>query len=131
MLVDRGSADKLDGVAIRVPTPNVSVVDLTFEASRETAMRVALKSASPAEADAQLGAARSRRDVDALVPPILVGHGTTDDDAQETRDAIQEIEEAFREVDYELEERRGASKAAPAEGRRRGRRRQSAKRIER
>lgn len=27
---------KLDGVAIRVPTPNVSVVDLTFESSRET-----------------------------------------------------------------------------------------------
>ena len=27
---------KLDGVAIRVPTPNVSVVDLTFIASRET-----------------------------------------------------------------------------------------------
>ena len=27
---------KLDGVAIRVPTPNVSVVDLVFEASRET-----------------------------------------------------------------------------------------------
>ncbi|MEE3317696.1 MAG: type I glyceraldehyde-3-phosphate dehydrogenase [Pseudomonadota bacterium] len=27
---------KLDGVAIRVPTPNVSVVDLTFEASRDT-----------------------------------------------------------------------------------------------
>ena len=27
---------KLDGVAIRVPTPNVSVVDLTFEASRTT-----------------------------------------------------------------------------------------------
>ncbi|MEO1640370.1 MAG: type I glyceraldehyde-3-phosphate dehydrogenase [Pseudomonadota bacterium] len=27
---------KLDGVAIRVPTPNVSVVDLTFEASRAT-----------------------------------------------------------------------------------------------
>lgn len=27
---------KLDGVAIRVPTPNVSVVDLTFEASKET-----------------------------------------------------------------------------------------------
>ena len=27
---------KLDGVAIRVPTPNVSAVDLTFEASRET-----------------------------------------------------------------------------------------------
>ncbi|MFO8127042.1 type I glyceraldehyde-3-phosphate dehydrogenase [Yoonia sp.] len=27
---------KLDGVAIRVPTPNVSVVDLTFEATRST-----------------------------------------------------------------------------------------------
>lgn len=27
---------KLDGVAIRVPTPNVSVVDLTFEAGRKT-----------------------------------------------------------------------------------------------
>ena len=26
----------MDGVAIRVPTPNVSVVDLTFEASRDT-----------------------------------------------------------------------------------------------
>ncbi len=30
---------KLDGVAIRVPTPNVSVVDLTFEASRETGVQ--------------------------------------------------------------------------------------------
>lgn len=29
-------AGKLDGVAIRVPTPNVSVVDLTFEALRDT-----------------------------------------------------------------------------------------------
>lgn len=29
---------KLDGVAIRVPTPNVSVVDLTFESSRETSV---------------------------------------------------------------------------------------------
>ena len=27
---------KLDGVAIRVPTPNVSAVDLTFEAGRNT-----------------------------------------------------------------------------------------------
>ncbi|MFZ5961446.1 type I glyceraldehyde-3-phosphate dehydrogenase [Thalassococcus sp. BH17M4-6] len=31
-------AGKLDGVAIRVPTPNVSVVDLTFEASRDTSV---------------------------------------------------------------------------------------------
>jgi len=30
---------KLDGVAIRVPTPNVSVVDLTFEASRKTSIK--------------------------------------------------------------------------------------------
>ncbi|MDV7340574.1 type I glyceraldehyde-3-phosphate dehydrogenase [Terasakiella sp. A23] len=29
-------AGKLDGSAIRVPTPNVSMVDLTFEAARET-----------------------------------------------------------------------------------------------
>ena len=31
-------AGKLDGVAIRVPTPNVSAVDLTFEATRETSV---------------------------------------------------------------------------------------------
>ncbi|MEM1430521.1 MAG: type I glyceraldehyde-3-phosphate dehydrogenase [Pseudomonadota bacterium] len=31
-------AGKLDGVAIRVPTPNVSVVDLVFEAARETSV---------------------------------------------------------------------------------------------
>jgi glyceraldehyde 3-phosphate dehydrogenase len=31
-------AGKLDGVAIRVPTPNVSVVDLTFEANRDTSI---------------------------------------------------------------------------------------------
>lgn len=30
---------KLDGVAIRVPTPNVSVVDLTFEANRATSVQ--------------------------------------------------------------------------------------------
>jgi glyceraldehyde 3-phosphate dehydrogenase len=30
---------KLDGVAIRVPTPNVSVVDLTFESSRDTTIQ--------------------------------------------------------------------------------------------
>ena len=29
---------KLDGVAIRVPTPNVSAVDLTFEAARDTSI---------------------------------------------------------------------------------------------
>jgi glyceraldehyde 3-phosphate dehydrogenase len=29
-------AGRLDGFAIRVPTPNVSVVDLTFEAARDT-----------------------------------------------------------------------------------------------
>jgi len=32
-------AGKLDGVAIRVPTPNVSVVDLTFEATRDTSVQ--------------------------------------------------------------------------------------------
>ena len=29
-------AGRLDGFALRIPTPNVSIVDLTFEASRET-----------------------------------------------------------------------------------------------
>ncbi len=29
---------RLDGVAIRVPTPNVSVVDLVFEAARDTSV---------------------------------------------------------------------------------------------
>jgi glyceraldehyde 3-phosphate dehydrogenase len=41
-------AGKLDGVAIRVPTPNVSVVDLTFEAGRDT---------SAEEINAAIGAA--------------------------------------------------------------------------
>ncbi|PID36863.1 MAG: type I glyceraldehyde-3-phosphate dehydrogenase [Rhodobacterales bacterium] len=31
-------AGKLDGTALRVPTPNVSAVDLTFEASRDTSV---------------------------------------------------------------------------------------------
>ncbi|HBM67495.1 MAG TPA: type I glyceraldehyde-3-phosphate dehydrogenase [Rhodobacteraceae bacterium] len=35
-LVMPGLLGKLDGVSIRVPTPNVSCVDLTFEASRDT-----------------------------------------------------------------------------------------------
>lgn len=40
---------KLDGVAIRVPTPNVSLVDLTFQASRDTSaeeINSALKAAA-------------------------------------------------------------------------------------
>ncbi len=28
-------SDKLDGIAIRVPTPNVSAVDFTFEATKK------------------------------------------------------------------------------------------------
>lgn len=32
-------AGKFDGLAVRVPTPNVSLVDLTFMASRETSMQ--------------------------------------------------------------------------------------------
>ena len=42
---------KLDGVAIRVPTPNVSVVDLTFEAARTTSVEeinAAIKTAASA-----------------------------------------------------------------------------------
>lgn len=44
---------KLDGVAIRVPTPNVSVVDLTFNAARETSVEE-INAAIRAEADGPL-----------------------------------------------------------------------------
>ena len=44
---------KLDGVAIRVPTPNVSVVDLTFEAARDTSVEE-INAAIRAAADGQL-----------------------------------------------------------------------------
>ena len=46
-------AGKLDGVAIRVPTPNVSVVDLTFEASRDTTI-AQVNAAIKAAADGKL-----------------------------------------------------------------------------
>ena len=54
---------KLDGVAIRVPTPNVSVVDLTFEAARDT---------SAAEINAAIHAA-------AAGGPLMGILGATDD----------------------------------------------------
>ena len=44
---------KLDGVAIRVPTPNVSVVDLTFTASRDTTVEE-INDAIRAAADGKL-----------------------------------------------------------------------------
>ncbi|WP_428925511.1 type I glyceraldehyde-3-phosphate dehydrogenase [Marinibacterium sp. SX1] len=44
---------KLDGVAIRVPTPNVSVVDLTFNAARETSVEE-INAAIKAAADGPL-----------------------------------------------------------------------------
>lgn len=49
---------KLDGVAIRVPTPNVSVVDLVFEASRDTSVEeinAAIKAASAGRLKGILG----------------------------------------------------------------------------
>lgn len=46
-------AGKLDGVAIRVPTPNVSVVDLVFEASRKTSV-AEINDAIRAAADGKL-----------------------------------------------------------------------------
>lgn len=49
---------KLDGVAIRVPTPNVSVVDLTFEAARDTSVEEineAIKSAANGQLKGVLG----------------------------------------------------------------------------
>ena len=49
---------KLDGVAIRVPTPNVSCVDLTFEAARDTTIEeinAAVKSAAEGAMNGILG----------------------------------------------------------------------------
>ena len=49
---------KLDGVAIRVPTPNVSVVDLTFMASRDTSVEeinAAIAKAADGELSGVLG----------------------------------------------------------------------------
>ena len=51
-------AGKLDGVAIRVPTPNVSVVDLTFEAARDTTIEevnAAIKAAADGPLKGVLG----------------------------------------------------------------------------
>ncbi len=52
-LVLPGLNGKLDGVAIRVPTPNVSVVDLTFTASRDTSVEE-INDAIRAAADGKL-----------------------------------------------------------------------------
>ena len=49
---------KLDGVAIRVPTPNVSVVDLTFMASRDTTVdevNAAIRAAADSDLKGILG----------------------------------------------------------------------------
>jgi glyceraldehyde 3-phosphate dehydrogenase len=49
---------KLDGVAIRVPTPNVSVVDLTFMAARDTSVEeinAAIRAAADGELKGVLG----------------------------------------------------------------------------
>ena len=51
-------AGKLDGVAIRVPTPNVSVVDLSFEAGRITSpeeINACIRSAADGELKGVLG----------------------------------------------------------------------------
>ena len=45
---------KLDGVAMRVPTPNVSVVDLTFQASRATSVEEIQNAIRAAAADGPL-----------------------------------------------------------------------------
>ena len=49
---------KLDGVSIRVPTPNVSVVDLTFEAARDVTadeINTAIREAANGELKGILG----------------------------------------------------------------------------
>src|SRR5580693_6915354 len=57
-LVIPETAGKLDGFAIRVPTPNVSIVDLTFISEKATdanAVNAAIKSASEGELKGILG----------------------------------------------------------------------------
>ena len=57
-LVIPETAGKLDGFAIRVPTPNVSIVDLTYIAEKPTdakAVNAALKAASEGELKGILG----------------------------------------------------------------------------
>jgi glyceraldehyde 3-phosphate dehydrogenase len=57
-LVIPETAGKLDGFAIRVPTPNVSIVDLTFISEKTTdakAVNAALKTASEGELKGILG----------------------------------------------------------------------------
>ena len=57
-LVIPETAGKLDGFAIRVPTPNVSIVDLTFIAEKPTdveAVNAAFKAASEGELKGILG----------------------------------------------------------------------------
>ena len=62
---------KLDGVAIRVPTPNVSVIDLKIVASRKTdpkEINEAMKRASRAAAQGHLGLHHRAQRLDRLQP---------------------------------------------------------------
>ena len=62
-LVIPETAGKLDGFAIRVPTPNVSIVDLTFISEKTTdakAVNAALKAASEGRAEGHPGRRRGR-----------------------------------------------------------------------
>ncbi len=67
---------KLDGVAIRVPTPNVSVVDLTFVADRDTSVdeiNDAIRSAADSGAEVYPRLHRQEACLDGLQPrlPLL------------------------------------------------------------
>jgi hypothetical protein len=68
---------KLDGVAIRVPTPNVSVVDLTFEAARATSVEEindAIRAAAERPAQGHPRLHRREARLDGLQPrPAFVG----------------------------------------------------------
>ena len=62
---------KLDGVAIRVPTPNVSVVDLTFVAARDTSVEEindAIRAAADGPLKGILGYHRRQARLDGLQP---------------------------------------------------------------
>ena len=68
---------KLDGVAIRVPVPNVSVVDLKIVASRKTDVKEineAMKRACGAAAQGHLGLYHRAQCLDRLQPRSAFGH---------------------------------------------------------
>ena len=74
---------KLDGISIRVPTPNVSLIDFTFTPSRDTTI---------AEVNAALKAASETADLNGILvfsTEPLVSHDYNGDPASSTIDSLE------------------------------------------